>query len=193
MNTPLYPSCTAFQGMQRIASGTLDAVALLAKVIVDRASREPVLVFDDATGQTIEVDFRGTTQEVLARLVQRFTPAPVRGRPRLGVQSREVSLLPRHWEWLARQPGGVSVALRKLVEDARRGGEAAGQIRQAQDACYRFMSTLAGNLPGYEEAIRALFAGDPARFDDMIAGWPQDVREHALGMAQAAFAQLQQQ
>jgi hypothetical protein len=103
------------------------------------------------------------------------------------VVAREVTLLPRHWDWLAQQPGGASVALRKLVDAARRTGEDGQQRRQAQEAAYRFMSAMAGDKPHYEDAIRALFANDPARFEKLIAAWPADVRVHALVLAERAF------
>ena len=109
------------------------------------------------------------------------------GRPKLGVVAREITLLPRHWDWLARQPGGASVAIRRLVEQARRTGEDSDRLRQAQEAAYRFMSVMAGNRPHYEDAIRALFAGDPAGFDQLIAGWPADVRDHVSRLAERAF------
>ncbi|HDR9526974.1 TPA: DUF2239 family protein, partial [Burkholderia stabilis] len=105
------------------------------------------------------------------------------GRPKLGVVSREVTLLPRHWEWLATQPGGASVALRKLVEDARRTHAAADRHRDAQTRAYHFMSAMAGDLPGFEEAARALYANDPARLAELVSGWPDDVRDHALALA----------
>jgi hypothetical protein len=103
------------------------------------------------------------------------------------VVAREVTLLPRHWEWLAQQSGGASVALRRLVDEARRSGEGRDSMRQAQEAGYRFMSVMAGNKPHYEDAIRALFAGDAARFEKSIAEWPADVRRHASRLAEAAF------
>jgi hypothetical protein len=95
--------------------------------------------------------------------------------------AREVTLLPRHWDWLAKQPGGASVALRKLVEDARRDGR--GDRRARQEAAFRFMAALAGNAPGYEEATRALFADDAAAFDAHSRLWPADVRDHARRLA----------
>ena len=101
--------------------------------------------------------------------------------------AREVTLLPRHWEWLAQQTGGASVALRKLVDEARRANKDKDRIRLAQEAAYRFMSAMAGNKPHYEDAIRALFAGDAARFEKLIAEWPADVRDHARRLAAAAF------
>jgi hypothetical protein len=108
------------------------------------------------------------------------------------VVAREITLLPRHWEWLALQPGGASVAIRKLVDDARRGGEDKDRIRHGQDAAYRFMSAMAGNRPHFEEAIRALFTPNPQRFNELITGWPVDVRDHAAHLAERAFRGLPQ-
>lgn len=190
------PSFTAFDGHRRLASGPLRDAALAVKRAVDAGAAGPLLVFDDATGRVVNVDTRGTEGEVLARVPGEAPPpadeAPDRdaeprrrgrGRPKLGVVAREVTLLPRHWEWLAAQPGGASVALRKLVEEARRGGADADRRRQSRDAAYRFMSAMAGDLPGFEEASRALFAGDAQRFGALVAAWPADVRDHVLAMA----------
>jgi hypothetical protein len=99
------------------------------------------------------------------------------------VVAREVTLLPRHWEWLGAQPGGASVALRKLVDEARRASGDKDRERQARDAAYHFMSTMAGNLPQFEEASRALFADDRRRFTGLIADWPVDVRDHIVKLA----------
>ena len=101
--------------------------------------------------------------------------------------AREITLLPRHWDWLAQQKGGASVAIRKLVDEARRNNEGSDRIRLAQEAAYRFMSTMAGNRPHFEEAIRALFANDAPRFEQLIAEWPADVRDHAARLAVPAF------
>ncbi len=120
---------------------------------------------------------RAPTRRVAARL------ARPRGRPKLGVVAREVTLLPRHWEWLADQPGGASVALRKLVEAARRDHRERDEQRQLQERAYHFMSAMAGDLPGFEEGLRALYASERARFTELIAAWPADVREHALRLA----------
>src|SRR5271157_6443520 len=137
--------CTAFAGVRRIASGDLKEVAVKAKRVIDRGGPAPVLIFDDLSGEVIEVDYRGTPGDVVKRLSE---PAPrLPGRPRLGVVAREVTLLPRHWDWLNRQPGGASVALRKLVEEARRTSAPRDRIRQAQEAAYRFLSAMAGNEP----------------------------------------------
>ncbi|HLJ45368.1 MAG TPA: DUF2239 family protein [Bryobacteraceae bacterium] len=177
-------TCTAFEGVKRIAAGDLNEVALKVKRIVDRGEPASILIFADATSEVVEIDFRGSADDVL----QRLEPAPRRpGRPKLGVVAREVTLLPRHWDWLNSQPGGASVALRKLVEEARRVNAPADRRRQAQESAYRFMSTMAGNEPGFEEAIRALFAGKKDRFEEFIDAWPVDVRDHAKKVAAGAF------
>jgi hypothetical protein len=184
--------CTAFAGPHRIASGELTDVALHAKAHLEQDRNAQVLIFDDRTSQTIEVDLRGTPEDVRRRLgdnTERPPPEPVRGpgRPKLGVVAREVTLLPRHWEWLNRQPGGASVALRKLVEEARRSHAELDRVRAAREATYKFMSAMAGNEPGFEEATRALFAGQTARFDEMTRAWPADVRDHACKLAAPTF------
>jgi hypothetical protein len=189
---------TAFEGPRRIAEGPRREVAARAKEVLDRGPRAPVLIFDDATGHQVEVDFRGTVEEVVGRVAEpggdaAGNPPESRGpgRPRLGVVGREVTLLPRHWDWLNRQPGGASVALRKLVEDARRANRERDRIREAQEAAYRVLSTLAGNLPGFEEATRAFFANDPHRFDELVAPWPADVRDYVRKLAAGTFPDIQ--
>src|SRR5258708_22436130 len=143
------------------------------------------MIYNDSTVGAIDVDSRGADTEILARLAR---PAPPslrrgRGRPRLGVVAREVTLLPRHWQWLSTQPGGASVAIRKLVEAARRANQEVDQRRQRQEAAYHFMSAMAGNLANFEEAARALFANDRERFTELIESWPTDVRDHAAKLA----------
>jgi len=186
-------TCTAFAGSKCIASGFPAQVALAVKAALDAPEGHPLLVFDDMSGSLVDFDLRGTPQEILARLApekppeQPSEPARGPGRPKLGVVAREVTLLPRHWEWLNAQPGGASVALRKLVDAARATHAGADRRRLAQQAADRFMAAVAGNAPGYEEAARALYAGDRARFAAAMAAWPVDVREHALRLATAAF------
>jgi uncharacterized protein len=193
--------CTAFEGSRCIASGELFNVARMVKNVIDKDEKASVLIFDDWTSELVEVDFRGTVEDVLKRIENRKqmdTPAenPTSGerrmprspgRPRLGVVSREVTLLPRHWDWLNSQPGGASVALRKLVEEARRANIGKDRVRHSQESAYRFMSAMAGNLPGFEEAARALFAGDRRRFEDLTTSWPGDIRSHSLKLSDAAF------
>ena len=186
--------CTAFAGPRRIASGELRHVALKAKQAFDAG--KPVLVFEDASGQPVELPLELPAGELLRRLAEPAAAdeeagerAPRRpGRPKLGVVSREVTLLPRHWAWLAAQPGGASVALRKLVEEGRRVSADGDRRRAAQEAAYRFMQAMAGNEAGFDEAARALFAGDIGRFEEHSATWPDDVREHAALLAADAFA-----
>jgi len=171
---------TAFQGLRKTALGTLPQVAVFLK----DTAQGGYLVFDDATGRQVDLDTHGTTDEISARYSEEASAEPRgRGRPRLGVVAREVTLLPRHWDWLNSQPGGASVALRKLVEQARRTSGDRDRVRAAQEAAYRFMSAIAGNLPGFEEAARALFAYDRRRFGELIAGWPEDVRDYAIRLA----------
>lgn len=187
----------AFEDDRCIASGDLREVARLAKEELDRRDHASILIFDGRTSSPIDIDFRGPVEDVLARLPDIAATAASDdavlpssrgpGRPKLGVVAREVTLLPRHWEWLAQQSGGASVALRKLVEEARRTSEDKDRVRQAQEAAYRFMSVMAGNKPRYEDALRALFAADQPRFERSIAEWPADVRDHARRLAAAAF------
>lgn len=195
MNSPS-TDYIAFEGERRIASGDLQAVARAAKQTLDQRRDASVLIFNGSTSKPVDLDFRGGLEDVLARLPAPNDNAPAEpelppnrgpGRPKLGVVAREVTLLPRHWEWLAQQAGGASVAIRKLVEEARRGGDDKDRIRRAQEAAYRFMSAMAGNRPHFEEATRALFAPDPVRFKALIAGWPADIRDHAAKLAERAF------
>jgi hypothetical protein len=172
---------TVFHGPSRIATGTLSEMAVFMK---DRPQGGEFLVFDDASGRQVDLDTRGTPEEISLRYAEgASSEARGRGRPRLGVIAKEVTLLPQHWEWLSSQPGGASVALRKLVDQARRTNGERDRIRASQEAAYRFMSAVAGNLPGFEEATRALFAYDRSRFGDLIAGWPEDVRDYAMQLA----------
>ena len=200
MNSPS-TDYIAFEGERRIASGDLQAVARAAKQALDQRKDASVLIFNGSTSEPVDLDFRGGLGDVLARLPAPNDTAPAEpeqppnrgpGRPKLGVVAREVTLLPRHWEWLARQAGGASVAIRKLVEEARRGGDDKDRIRRAQEAAYRFMSAMAGNKPHFEEATRALFAPDPVRFKALIAGWPADIRDHVARLAERAFVRQPQ-
>src|SRR2546421_7216631 len=188
-------SFIAFAGDRCIASGDLGAVARAAKATLDRHKDAQILVFDDDSGP-IDLDLRGSVEDVLARLpempeasaVEAVAPAPRGpGRRKLGVVAREIPLLPRHWEWLARQPGGASVAWRRLVDEARRANKDRDRVRHAQEVAYRFIAAMAENKPHYEEVARALFAGDAERFEAWTASWPADVRDHARQVAAAAF------
>ncbi len=194
-------TCTAFKENQIVASGNLLKVAGKVKEIIDQDVQASILIFSDVTGEIVEVDFRGTKAEVLERLEKpsaggesvkssvdtgrRSQRGP--GRPRLGVVSREVTLLPRHWDWLNSQPGSASVTLRKLVEEARRVNSGKDKVRRSQEVTYRFISAMAGNFPRFEETTRALFAGDSERFNSLMSAWPIDIRNHARRLAEAIF------
>lgn len=199
MTIDLTRECIAFAGGRSLGRGRLAEVAVAAKAELDEHPDATVLLFDDETSEPVEVDFRGDAHEVLERLAvamsathaassagERRSP----GRPKLGVVAREVTLLPRHWEWLAAQPGGASVTLRKLVEEARRADGGEGDRRRAQEAAYRFMNAVAGNEPGFEEAVRALYAEDVSAFSERTAAWPADVRDHARRLAARSFARV---
>ena len=184
-----------------MASGSLPEVAQIVKASIEKKERASILIFDALTSEPVEIDLRGTVEDVLTRLEKAEKKADAvseptntaknvnrrPGRPKLGVVSREVTLLPRHWDWLNSQPGGASVALRKLVEEARRVNSDRDKVRRAQEVAYRFMSAIAGNLPGYEEATRALFAGNAGRFEELITQWPVDIGNHARKLSQPAF------
>ncbi|MBS0459859.1 DUF2239 family protein [Thermomonas sp.] len=187
--------CTAFSGSNRIATGELRHVALKAKQAFDLHPQRPVLIFEDASGGQLNLPLELPAADLLRLVAQPLLrqaepPASPRkpGRPKLGVVAREVTLLPRHWDWLAAQPGGASVALRKLVEAARKVLSAEDQRRASQEAAYRFMQVMAGNEAGFEDAARALFAGDNHRFEVLIQSWPDDVRDHVSLLSVDAFA-----
>jgi uncharacterized protein len=186
----------AFEGDRRAGAGGLRDVARAAREALDRHPDAPILVFDAQSSAPVELDLRGSVEDVLARIPAPSPPAdgvsPVTaprgpGRPKLGVVAREITLLPRHWDWLAQQKGGASVAIRKLVDAARRVNDDGDGIRLGQEAAYRFMAAISGDRPHYEEAIRALFAGDRRRFEKLIADWPADIRDHTAKLAERAF------
>ena len=197
---------TAFSHGRRVAHGRYDDIAraLVAAVAATQADvPAPWLVFDDATGAPIDTPplpqdaarlkagragrAAISAAQALAK-ADECSPAPrAAGRPRLGVVAREVTLLPRHWEWLSVQPGGASAALRRLIDKARKDNKSADSRRAASERSYKFMSAIAGDRPQFEEAARALFAGDAVRFAGHVADWPPDVREYLMQLAEAAF------
>jgi hypothetical protein len=193
------PSYTSFNGHKRIASGSLPVNALAVKHALASGVPSPLLTFCDQTGQAVEIDIRGSDAEMLARLppevfqLQGNGSALIdseesgeprgRGRPKLGVVAREVTLLPRHWDWLAAQPGGASVTLRKLVDEARRVNVDRDRQRRARECAYHVMSVMAGDMAGFEEASRVLFANDLAKFRQLTDAWPADVRDYVRYLA----------
>lgn len=198
---------TSFDGMHCIATGSKAEVAIAVRRATDAGAAGPVLIFDNATGRSIDLDLRGSETQIRKRYADAAQPGqgsrtdaseglepsaddsePAeprgRGRPKLGVVAREVTLLPRHWDWLATQPGGASVALRKLVEEARRVNAERDRLRDAQQRAYHFMSAMAGNLTGFEEASRALFANDGVKLREWTDAWPEDVKLHIVRLLQ---------
>ena len=224
MNLSSPNNCIAFNGMRRVAVGSLAEVAIKLKPVIDSPRHGPILIFDAVSSELLEIDTRGSLDEVAQRYALPVDSVPAisfsansvpamrsavdespahgdresindpsqalrgRGRPRLGVVAREVTLLPRHWEWLNTQPGGASVALRKLVEAARRINTGRDHARKSREAAYKFMSPIASGLDSFEEAVRALFAINRQQFEAILADWPTDVREHALVLARDSFA-----
>jgi hypothetical protein len=166
---------TAFLGNNLLASGSRADVLTALKPLFDKDTGTPFLIFEDQTGKQVDFDLRGSLPAVL----QRYEPTPAGpGRPKLGVVPREISLLPRHWEWLEQQPSGASAAIRKLVDEARKRNPGEQQTRAMVEAVGRFLSAMAGNLPGYEEASRALYARNPKDFERILRDWPKDIRLH---------------
>ena len=180
---------TSFLGTTFVASGPLDEVLTRVKPLFDRDPGAPILIFKDNSGHQVDFDLRGTLSETIARALPPLErPGP--GRPKLGVVAREVSLLPRHWEWLEQQPNGASAALRRLVDEARKRNPGEERRRLAIEAANRFLTAMAGNLPGYEEATRALFGRNPDQFHELIREWPPNVRQYAERLVETAFDKL---
>ena len=199
-------SYIVFRGSTYLASGTLSEAASAVRKAMDAEGDGRFLVFPIQGGGAIELDLRGSVADVVRRYTEEAQASSVpgesedpteeivegarprgRGRPRLGVVGKEVTLLPRHWAWLSSRRGGASATLRRLVEDARRASVVADRVRSAQDAAYGFMTVMAGDDAGFEEAVRALYARDADRFAAHSSSWPPDVRKHALALAAPVF------
>jgi hypothetical protein len=176
---------TAFSGPTLLATGPLDTVLTAVKTRFDADPGAIVPIFEDHTGRQVDFDLRGPLPEVLTRAMPEKRTGP--GRPKLGVTAREVSLLPRHWEWLEQQPNGASAALRRLVDDARKKDPGEHRVRLAIEAAARFLSAIAGNLPNYEEATRALYNRNRQRLEELIGEWPGDIRAHVVRLVEGAL------
>ncbi|WEK46207.1 MAG: DUF2239 family protein [Candidatus Andeanibacterium colombiense] len=161
---------TVFLKGEPIARGPADDVAAVVRALEAPARADDLLVFDDETGKQVDLDLRPGAAPA----------ARGRGRPSLGVEAKEVTLLPRHWEWLAGQRGGASATLRKLVEDALRKGRGAADHH---DAAFRFLTVMAGDLPGFEDAMRAIYAGNRKGYEHLSEAWPSGIREHGARLA----------
>jgi uncharacterized protein len=177
---------TAFVDETCIAAGPIVKMLPLVKARFDRNASDLLLIFEDQSGRQVDFDLRGELNEVMWRALP-ARPRSGPGRPKLGVVSREVSLLPRHWDWLEQQPNGASAALRRIVDQARKREPGEQRARLAREAVGRFMSAMAGNLPGYEEASRALYANNRPRFEELIRHWPHDIRAYIKRQAEDAF------
>ncbi len=175
----------AFAGPRRIAEGPLSELLPILHKRFAKDSSDLALVFEIETGRQVEFDLRRPVQDVIDEEASSKARGP--GRPRLGVVSREVSLLPRHWDWLEQQPNGISAALRRLVEQAIKTEPGKQRSQRIRAALSRVLSAVAGNRPNFEEACRALFAGDAKRFETLVAPWPRDLREYACRQANQAF------
>ncbi len=93
---------TAFEGSRRIASGELAEIVWRTKETLDRGGHEPVLIFDDATGEQVDIPYMETADEFPQSRVRTEPDDEVAeavsvpnldvprgpGRPRLGVIAR---------------------------------------------------------------------------------------------------------
>lgn len=187
------PRLVAFAGFRQVAAG--DRAQVINALRKLSGTEETLIrVFNEATGERIDLDLRPEAEAAPSPTAAAQAPAaeaaaarPV-GRPKLGVVAREVTLLPRHWEWLGSQPGGASVTLRRLVDESRKANEGRVSVRASRENAYRFMSEMAGDLPGFEEASRALFAGDQTRFESLAAPWPEDLRLQLAKLAAGGWS-----
>ncbi len=193
----LYGPITAFKGQTKLASGLAWDIAIVVRdAIAADAGCKTFLCFDDHSGAFVDFDLSGTDTDIIARLqpVKTQTEPEKKskpGRPKLGVVSKEVTLLPRHWDWLGQQSGGASATLRKLVAVASKTNTGTQRARQAKAATDNFMRAMLGEQPGYEDAARALYRGEKARFCELTKNWPVDLRDHALCLAEPAFQNRQ--
>lgn len=184
---------TAFDNTSIIAHGSLRDVILKTKKILGKSENSSFLIFSDSTGKTIDFNFQGTEKEILKRLEIFVSNSDEKielarpGRPKLGVISREISLLPRHWEWLATQSSGASSSIRNLIEDAIKKSTSKVSLKQQQEKVYRVMTTLAGDLDGYEEAIRSLYKRDRESFIKFTKGWSKDLRSYLEKLTNDVF------
>ena len=183
---------TAFEGFQICAHGSLDSVAISIKQRLKKDPTTQFLIFSNSSGKQMDLDLSGSQKVILERLkiyqASHFSPATGPGRPKLGVISREVSLLPQHWEWLSNQSGGASATIRRLVDEKiKEPVSAENQIKQAQEVVYRVLSSLAGNLPNYEDVIRFLYRRDKKSFRNAMSDWPKDVVSHTMALSKRVF------
>jgi hypothetical protein len=160
---------TIFLKNEVVAHGAPEQVVPKMRELQPLERTSDLLAFDDETGKQIDLDLRPEAE-----------PLPRRGRPALGVEAREVTLLPRHWEWLAQQRGSASATLRKLVEEALKKGRSP---KDHHDTAYRFLHVMAGDLPYFVDAVREIYAGNKVGYDHFSHDWPRDIRDHGRRLA----------
>ena len=191
MNSQNVETYTAFDGETLITNGPLESVILKAKKRRDKFPNSSILIFADSTSRIMDLDLSGSEKEVLQRLhvfLPKVEPAHSGpGRPKLGVVAREVSLLPRHWEWLATQNGGASATLRRLVEEAKKKTAGQNEVKETQEKVYRFMSVMAGDREGFEEALRMLYKQNREGFDSLVGKWPKDIFNHIKNLTKSIW------
>ena len=178
---------TAFLGDSQIAAGTLEQLLPPVKARFDKPDCPLILIFDNANGKQVDFELRGSLEGVLMGAIP-AKPKTGAGRPKLGVVAREISLLPRHWEWLEQHASGASAGIRRLIDEARNQEPSRERTRRAKEATGRVLTALAGDRPGYEEATRALYAGDAKRFKQEIKSWPKEVLAYVALLAKEAFS-----
>jgi len=199
------PQVVGFVGWELVARGTLDEVVAACRLASAQRPNQRTAFFDDVSGHAVEAPVAPTAtrspSEGVSPIV-RSAPAAEReasdatgpqrkrgpGRPRLGVVSREVSLLPRHWEWLSAQRGGTSATLRRVIDAARKADGGTTERRRTIDAAHRFLWDIAGDLPCFEELTRALYAEQFQRVADLSCSWPTGVRQQLLRFVDRAAA-----
>jgi len=186
----------AFSAQKLIAEGAFGEVLQLVKNHIKQNDTGNILFFNGSDGRQIDIDLQSGAGEsgngskaaaAESGSNQAIPTKKPRGRPKLGVVGREVTLLPRHWQWLDKQRGGASARLRRLIDQERKATAGDDMIRESQDSANRFMYAMAGDIAGFEEAVRALYARDKAGFDQETAAWPVDIRDRARGFAEAAL------
>ncbi|MBC7539648.1 MAG: DUF2239 family protein [Bacteriovorax sp.] len=183
---------TAFDGHKLFGQGDLSEIVIKIKKQLGKSDNASIIIFSDNTGKVFDFNFQGTLSDVKKRLdmyIQTEVPEvnAGAGRPKLGVISREISLLPQHWEWLATQPGGSSSTLRKLVDEAKKKTSGGPSIKQTQEIVHRFASAMAGDFEGFEEALRALYRKDKGLFHAQMKNWPEDIRDYIIELSKPVF------
>ena len=75
--------------------------------------------------------------------------------------------------------------LSKLIEKAEHNPQQRINylVRHHQNLPYPFCDALCGDLPNYEDAMRALLAGDEAGFEDCKGDWPRDLACRAQALS----------